>query len=435
MKKWRFVYLVTNIVVLMALVGHADATDVFPEFSTSEVRVYIPIEDIIQAYQEDIEHEVGFNFSYNINGQFMDPGQGHVQTMAEGFSGKSDKGSPWKTLTELLAAYHNADIASVKSLYTPESQEYIEELLSEQAVKERFINYMKVIEGMDIKMGFYHKNGFVAFVDLDLGETAEFRYRLTPFFLVPRGSEYFLSYVKLDEAITANISLFLQLGHTVAELPAPKHGLSVEKSGTGDGTVRGSGIDCGEDCIEVFVEGTAVWLKADGDEYSTFEGWLVGGEPLTDRLVIEEDTTVTAVFTKTPPKEYTLTIETAGTETGTVTDSDTACEPDAENCLELFSFHAGAEDAPVELVGLDCGETCSATYTEGTTVYLNATAAEGFEFKGWALLEDGEAPESPLEISADTTITAIFEEVAAPDEEPTDEEPLPEEPEPEQTQP
>ncbi|GAK61119.1 hypothetical protein U27_01017 [Candidatus Vecturithrix granuli] len=119
-----------------------------------------------------------------------------------------------------------------------------------------------------------------------------------------------------------------------------------------------------------------------------------------------------------------------GTGTGAVTDSDAACEAGDASCLELFSFYAGAEELPVALVGLDCG---SATYTEGTTVYLHVVAAEGPEFKGWVLLEDGTAIESPLEISKDTTLTAVFSLIAASEEEKTPEEPS--EPQPEQTQP
>ena len=76
------------------------------------------------------------------------------------------------------------------------------------------------------------------------------------------------------------------------------------------------------------------------------------GQPLSDRLVIKEDTTVTAVFEKITPKEYTLTVKLAGTGTGAVIDSDTACEAEETNCLELFSFHAGAEEAPVQLGAL-----------------------------------------------------------------------------------
>lgn len=430
------IFIICLMVMMFSIVeGEVKAENIFPEFNKSSIRIYIPIEEINFSFQEDIEHEVGFNFSYNINGQlFIDPSQGHIQTLAEGFSGITDRSTPWKTLTELLAAYKNKDLEAVRALYSDDSQAVINEWLSEPGLEERFMDFMESVVGMDVLLGFDHKHGFLALVNVDYGiDDPVFDKDVTPFFFIKSGSEYLLSATTLDEPIDTNISMYLQTGHSVAELPAVKHGLSVEKTGTGDGSVRGSGIDCGEDCIEVYVEGTAVWLKADSDEYSTFEGWLVDGQPLSDRLVIKEDTTVTAVFEKIPPKEYTLTVELAGNGIGAVSDSDAACEVDDTNCLELFSFHAGAEEAPVELVGLDCGETCSATYTEGTTVYLYAAADELSEFVEWQV--NGAALTEPLEIAADTTITAVFEPITPPEPEPQTEEPILPEPEPEQTQP
>jgi hypothetical protein len=195
------------------------AEDTFPEFRSSDIRLYVPIEKIIHAYQADLEHEVGFNFSYNVHGQpFTESGKGHIQTLAEGFSGTSDKSTPWKILTELLVAYHHTDIEVVKSLYTSDSQEYINQLLSDPNVKERFINYMKAVKGMDVVLGFDHKNGFIAFVNLDYSESAEHRYGLTPFFFVLSGAEYLLSRVTLNEPITANISTYLQVEPDVAKL-------------------------------------------------------------------------------------------------------------------------------------------------------------------------------------------------------------------------
>ena len=403
--------LVSILFITMLFMGSftLEAANVFPEFEKGPIRVYIPIEEIRVGLQEDLEHEVGLNFSYNITGQLLtEAGQGHIQMISEGFDGVTDKSTPWKTLTELLAAYQSTDADAVRALYTPESLPKINNLLSEPGVEQRFIEYMQAIQGMNILLGFEHKHGFFVFVDVDYGDTPESG--LTPFFFVETDDGYLLEATTVNEAIIANIGIYLEKGHTVADLPAPKHGLSVEKKGTGDGSVRGSGIDCGEDCIEVYVEGTAVWLKAAADEYSTFEGWLVDGEPLKDRLIIKEDTTVTAVFTKIPPKEYTVTIEKSGTGEGTVTDSDTACE--STDCLTLFSLYAEETDAPVMQSGIDCGDTCSVPYTEGTTVYLKAVAADGVEFVEWQI--NGEPVTEPVEMTEDTVITPIFNTLEPP---------------------
>lgn len=76
---------------------------------------------------------------------------------------------------------------------------------------------------------------------------------------------------------------------------------------------------------------------------------------------------------------------------------------------------------------------CSVTYTESATVYLHAAAAEGSEFVEWQI--NGAAVTEPLEISADTTITAVFEQTTPPEPEPQQEEPVPTQSEPEQPQP
>ena len=338
----RFVMCVLCLVT-MGISSQVKAQDVFPEYEKSSKRLYIPIEQIQLGYQEDVKNEVGFNFSYNVNGQiFMNPADGHIQTIAEGFSGITDKSTPWKTLTELLAAYQRTDADAVKALYTPDSQTAINDLLSDPEVAVRFTRYMQAIQGLDVLLGFDYRDGFFTIVKTQYNDATS---ELVSFYFVPNGSGYWLKAATFDEAITANISLFLQTGHSVEELEAPKHGLSVEKTGTGNGTVNGSGIDCGDDCVEVFVEGTAVWLKAEADEYSTFEGWLVDGEALKDQLVIKEDTVVTAMFSKIPPKEHTLSIEKIGIGDGSVTDSETACE--TPDCLEVFSIYADSEEAPV----------------------------------------------------------------------------------------
>lgn len=49
--------------------------------------------------------------------------------------------------------------------------------------------------------------------------------------------------------------------------------LDVSKDGSGQGTVTGDGIDCGEDCAEVFNGGSWVTLRAEPDLSSHFVGW------------------------------------------------------------------------------------------------------------------------------------------------------------------
>ncbi len=79
--------------------------------------------------------------------------------------------------------------------------------------------------------------------------------------------------------------------------------LSVTKAGAGNGTVTGSppGIHCGDDCFELFPQGTQVSLTAAPHDGSTFAGWSGGGCSGTGscELTMNSTKSVTATFTKT----------------------------------------------------------------------------------------------------------------------------------------
>ena len=80
--------------------------------------------------------------------------------------------------------------------------------------------------------------------------------------------------------------------------------LTAAKAGTGTGTVSATGINCGGDCSESFVDSSAVVLTATADAGSTFTGWTgcdgVAGNQCTQTLSSPSET-VTATFTANPP--------------------------------------------------------------------------------------------------------------------------------------
>jgi hypothetical protein len=135
--------------------------------------------------------------------------------------------------------------------------------------------------------------------------------------------------------------------------------LSISKSGTGTGTVKGTGIDCGIDCSEPFYAGTQVSLTAAADANSVFTGWSGACSGTTNPCMVtmEANVAVTATFTATgePHGPYTLSISKSGTGTGTV-------------------------KGP----GIDCGTDCSEPFMAGTQVSLTATADATSVFTGWS---------------------------------------------------
>ena len=135
--------------------------------------------------------------------------------------------------------------------------------------------------------------------------------------------------------------------------------VTVEKTGTGQGTVNGSpgSIACGAVCTAEFITGTSLTLTATPAQGSVFAHWSGGGcagaGPCT--TTVNKAKTVKAVFTLSGQR--TLTVSRAGTGQGTVTG---------------------------KAAGIDCGVTCSSQVPAGKKVTLSAKAAAGSAFAHWS---------------------------------------------------
>ncbi len=160
------------------------------------------------------------------------------------------------------------------------------------------------------------------------------------------------------------------------------YSLTVSKSGTGSGTVTSSpaGINCGATCSASYTSGTVVTLTATPAGGSTFGGWSGAGCSGTGTCVVTMNAAqnVTATFTL---QSYTLTVSKTGTGSGTVTSSP---------------------------AGINCGATCSASYTSGTVVTLTATPAGGSTFGGWSGAGCSGTGTCVVTMNAAQTVTATF---------------------------
>ena len=78
------------------------------------------------------------------------------------------------------------------------------------------------------------------------------------------------------------------------------HLLQVTVGGNGTGTVTSNpvGIECGQDCIEIYDYGTRVTLTANPAQGSIFTGWTGGGCNGTGSCVVRitQATNVSATF-------------------------------------------------------------------------------------------------------------------------------------------
>ena len=136
--------------------------------------------------------------------------------------------------------------------------------------------------------------------------------------------------------------------------------LEVTRSGSGDGTITGPGIDCGPgasqgDCSETVPDGQAIELTASGDSHSDFAGFSGSGcstSPCT--VMMDAGKAVSASFSAKPLS--TLTVSKSGSGSGSVS-----------------SIRAG----------ISCGSGCSAEFERDEVVELSARPDAGSSFAGF----------------------------------------------------
>jgi hypothetical protein len=97
--------------------------------------------------------------------------------------------------------------------------------------------------------------------------------------------------------------------------------LMILNPGPGQGAVSGSEISCGDTCLAVYEQGTAVSLSATANPGSIFDGWSGGGCSGTGQCTatMNANTTITANF-KASIVGYTITASVNG-EGGTISSS------------------------------------------------------------------------------------------------------------------
>ena len=166
----------------------------------------------------------------------------------------------------------------------------------------------------------------------------------------------------------------------------PLFQLSVADAGAGTGTVTSvpAGINCPQTCTANFKSGAQVALTETAATTSSFTGWAgsCNGATTTCMVTMNAGSSVTASFAKA---QVQLAVNETGT--GTVTSA-----PD----------------------GINCPQTCAATFASGTQVSLSATPANGFGFSGWGGSCAGNTTTCVTTVSANSSVTATFATVQPP---------------------
>ncbi len=171
----------------------------------------------------------------------------------------------------------------------------------------------------------------------------------------------------------------------VGPQPPRYFSLSLNKTGDGEGQIvsEPSGIDCGGDCDDYFVENHQVQLTATPEPGSVFSGWsgdCAGADPDVS-LVMDSHKICEAMFASISPDTVALTLSLGGAGSGTVT-SDPS--------------------------GLDCGSDCEASFQRDASVTLNALPDSGSLFSGWAGDCAGADPQISLIMDEPKACEALF---------------------------
>ncbi len=164
--------------------------------------------------------------------------------------------------------------------------------------------------------------------------------------------------------------------------------LSVSRNGTGSGTVTGvvnagspyTAINCGSTCSASVFGGYSVTLTATPTAGSTFAGWS-GPCSGTGSCTVSMSTaqSVSATFNVAAPTTYALNISKVGN--GTVTTSP---------------------------AGINCGATCSASFTTNSMVAISAAPAIGYNFTGWTGDCAGTGSTCNIQMLTNRNVTANF---------------------------
>ena len=257
---------------------------------------------------------------------------------------------------------------------------------------------------------------------------------------------------------------------TVTATFAPTFSITVTPAGSGTGTVTSSpgAINCGATCTDTFAQNAVVTLTASPTAGSVFAGWSLGSCPGTGTCVVTVSAavSVTATFNaqfvltvlkvgagtvtsnvggincgatcaSTPINSGTLVTLTAApaagsvfagwsgggcSGTGTCVVTLTAATTVTATFNAAFPLNvtksgnaASAGTVTSDVGGINCGATCSASYTSGTVVTLTATPGPSTDpFGGWGGACSGTGA-CVVTVTAATGVTATFTDTVPPD--------------------
>ncbi len=277
-------------------------------------------------------------------------------------------------------------------------------------------------------------------------------------------------------ALTSNTRYYLEcvnsVGNTTYDsvLVRINYTLTVDKSGTGSGTITSSpaGINCGGNCSASYLSGTSVTLTATPSADSSFAGWSGDSDCADGRVTMNANKVCMATFDNTVAAE--ADIKANDSDSVLLPSGSSAliewCGADAHACVNAVSCKVGTflggnnistsvsgsyntpalnlsrryylecmnsigntsyDSVLVGIVydlsvnkngsgsgrvtsspaGINCGGNCSASYLSGTSVTLTATPSADSSFAGWS--GDSDCADGRVTMNANKVCMATFE--------------------------
>lgn len=196
--QWSFV----TCVVVATLFNSAllKAQSVYPIFNSQKIQ--LTFSKAIPGIMDDVEHTVNDSLKYELIGQIFTDGEGKIQKLSEGFTGSTNRSTPWETLSELIAAYETRDVSRILELYDANSQGQVESVfLGSNA--ELIWNQLSDIGNIEVLAGFEYKNGYFAISESEkLGIVSNF--------FVKENGQYKLSSLDDSNSQSWNIALYFK---------------------------------------------------------------------------------------------------------------------------------------------------------------------------------------------------------------------------------
>jgi plastocyanin len=192
----------------------------------------------------------------------------------------------------------------------------------------------------------------------------------------------FSSWVGCTSVVGPNCTVLLNASKTVTATFKPEFTLIVTPSGNATGTVTGTGINCGADCSEAYVNGTVVTLTRTVPVGANFQ-WLgdcaFRGTNSTCMLTMNQNHSVGAQFQL---QQFTVTVNKTGTAQGRVLGLGVPCDLAQATCSAPVDYGTAvsltADVTGVGSIFTGWGGSCSGTGSCNLSVTTNRTVTAAF---------------------------------------------------------